>query len=126
VLDGRAYGLCPGFPNPAELEIVNPGAGSNGIVFGVSGYNGPATIKVSVGTLNTFNAGKLLLSQHGQPVDGTTFFIGELPASACSYPSLELDVKAGHSSSQHNLGFGTCTSGKLVQITDSMGAWSGP
>ena len=105
---------------------MNPSAGSNGIVFGVSGYNGPATVKVSVGTLNTFSAGKLLLSQRGQPADGTTFFIGELPASACSYPSLELDVKAGHSSSQHNLGFGTCTAGKLVQITDSMGAWSGP
>ncbi len=24
VLDGKAYGLCPGFPNPAELEMVNP------------------------------------------------------------------------------------------------------
>jgi hypothetical protein len=98
LLDGKAYGICPGFPNPAELEIVNPSAGSNGIVFGVSGYNGPATVKVSVGTLNTFSAGKLLLSQRGQPADGTTFFIGELPASACSYQSLELDVKAGRSS----------------------------
>ena len=106
VLAGKAYGLCPGFPNPAELEIVNPGAGANGIVFGVSGYNGPATVKVSVGTLNTFKAGKLIVSQQSQPVDGTTFFIGELPASACSYRSAELDVKAGDSSSQHNLGFG--------------------
>lgn len=104
-LDSRAYGLCPGFPSPAELEIVNPGAGSNGIVFGVVGYNGAATIKVSVGTLNTFSAGKLRLSQPGQPVDGTTFSLGELPPSACSYPSSELDVQAGHSSSQHNLGF---------------------
>jgi hypothetical protein len=27
---------------------VNPGAGSTGIVFGVSGYNGPATVKVNL------------------------------------------------------------------------------
>jgi len=106
--------------------MINPGAGVHGIVFGVSGYKGPATVKVSQGTLNTFNAGRLLLSQTAQAVGGTVFFIGQLPASAFTYPSLELDVKAGHNSSQHNFGFGTCTPGKLVTITGSMGSWSGP
>jgi hypothetical protein len=78
------------------------------------------------GTLNTFDDGRLLLAQTARLIDGTSFFIGKLPASACSYRSLELDVKAGHNSSQHNLGFGTCALGKLVEITDSMGSWSGP
>jgi hypothetical protein len=126
VLDGKAYGLCPGFPNPAELEMINPGKRADGILFGVGGYHCPATIKVSKGTLNTFDDGRLLLAQTARLIDGTSFFIGKLPASACSYRSLELDVKAGHNSSQHNLGFGTCAPGKLVAITDSMGSWSGP
>ena len=26
VLDGQAYGLCPGFPNPAELQLIDAGA----------------------------------------------------------------------------------------------------
>ena len=68
----------------------------------------------------------MLLAQTARLIDGTSFFIGKLPASACSHRSLELDVKADDNSSQHNLGFGTCVPGKLVEITDSMGSWSGP
>jgi hypothetical protein len=59
-------------------------------------------------------------------VNGTSFFIGQLPASARRYSSLELNLKAGHNSSQHNFGFGTCTTGKLLRITYNTGSWSGP
>jgi hypothetical protein len=124
ILDGHAYGLCPGFPNPAELELIDPSSGGSGIVIGVSGYHGAANAKVFVGTPNTFNTGTLLYSGHTVSADGTGFFIGELPKPACDYSSLELGVKAGSSGSQHNLEFGSCNPGKLVTITGSMGQWS--
>src|SRR6202034_4405798 len=42
VLGGNEYGLCPGYPNPAELEMID--AGSNAVVVGVVGYSGLATV----------------------------------------------------------------------------------
>jgi hypothetical protein len=50
--------------------------------------------------------------------------IGTLPRSACDYPSLELNSAAKDGSSQHNLGFGSCTAGRLVPITESQGEWT--
>ena len=126
ILDGHAYGLCPGFPNPAELELIDPSSAGSGIVIGVSGYDGAANAKVFVGTPNTFNTGTLLYSGHTVSADGTGFLIGQLAKSACDYSSLELSVKAGSSASQHNLEFGSCHRGKLVTITGSMGEWSAP
>jgi uncharacterized membrane protein len=125
ILGGHQYGLCPGFPNPAELELINPGSRQNGIVIGVSGYTGQATATVDVGHSDSFRAGPRLIGATTVAADGTGFFIGELPKSACDYPWLELNVTAHrHHSSQHNFGFGACAAGKLVAITASMGAWS--
>lgn len=31
IISGRAYGLCPGYPNPAELELADT-AGGHGLV----------------------------------------------------------------------------------------------
>jgi hypothetical protein len=124
ILEGHAYGLCPGFPNPAELELIDPSSAGSGIVIGISGYNGAATAKVSVGTPNTLNAGTPLYSGHTIAADGTGFFIGQLSKSACDYSSLELSVKAGSSAAQHNLEFGSCNPGKLVPIAGSIGEWS--
>jgi hypothetical protein len=54
-----------------------------------------------------------------------SFFIGALPKSACDYPAVELNATAKQGgSSQHNLGFGSCVAGKLVQITYSQGEWT--
>lgn len=75
-------------------------------------------------TVRTCDRGAALPSPSVRVVDGVSFFIGTLPRSACDYRSLELNSAAREGSSQHNLGFGSCVSGKLVQITDSMGAWS--
>ena len=43
VINGRAYGLCPGFPNPAELEMADLGPAA--IVYGVIGYPGRAKVQ---------------------------------------------------------------------------------
>jgi len=122
LLDGRAYGLCPGFPNPAELELAD--VGPVAIVYGVIGYPGLATVSLYTGTAGTFDQGTPLPAPSVTVVRGVSFFIGTLPRSACDYPSLELNSSATTGSSQHNLGFGRCVAGQLVPITASMGAWS--
>lgn len=98
--------------------------GSSALVYGVIGYPGPAKVELYTSTVRTCDRGAALPSPSVRVVDGVSFFIGTLPRSACDYRSLELNSAAREGSSQHNLGFGSCVSGKLVQITDSMGAWS--
>ncbi|MCL2419563.1 MAG: hypothetical protein FWD04_09740, partial [Conexibacteraceae bacterium] len=122
ILDGHAYGICPGAPNPAEFELIDPPGGGNGVVIGVIGYKGDATVKLSVAT-GGFSTGALY-SGNTIPANGTGFFIGTLPKSACDYPSLELSVKAHRNQSQHVLGFGTCSPGKLVALAGGHGSWS--
>ncbi len=124
VLGGRAYGLCPGYPNPAELELID--AGASGIDVGVVGYPGKATVDIAESTAGTFDVGPSLPSPEVQVVQGVSFFIGALPESACDYPSLELDATSPGVSAQHNLGFGTCTANQLVPITESQGVWQLP
>ncbi|HJY59584.1 MAG TPA: hypothetical protein VJ418_24660 [Streptosporangiaceae bacterium] len=125
VVDGRAYGLCPGFPNPAELELANisPAPGT-AVVYGVIGYSGLAKVHLYTSTAGTFDTGQALPAPSVTVVHGVSFFIGTLPRSACDYRSLELNATAKQGSSQHNLGFGRCATGKLVQITASQGVWS--
>ena len=122
VINGRAYGLCPGFPNPAELEMADIGPAA--IVYGVIGYPGRAKISLYTSTAGTFDRGQPLPAPSVTVVHGVSFFIGTLPRSACDYPSLELNSAARQGSSQHNFGFGSCVTGKLVKITGSMGAWN--
>ena len=124
VLDGRAYGLCPGYPNPAELELIDMGTG--GVVAGVVGYPGMATVNLSQSTANTFDVGQALPSPEVQIVQGVSFFIGALPNSACDYPSIELNSTSPGVSAQHNLGFGTCVANQVVPITASQGVWQLP
>ena len=124
VVDGHGYGLCPGYPNPAEMELLD--AGGKTIVYGVIGYPGKATIKLTTGTTGTFTPGKPLPAPAVQAANGVSFFIGTLPKSACSYSALELDSTSGKISAEHNLGFGACTPGKLSPITFSQGIWQLP
>jgi hypothetical protein len=125
VIGGRAYGLCPGYPNPAELELADV-AGGHGLVFGVVGYPGLAKVWLYKSTTGTFDTGKVLPAPQVRVVDGVSFFIGILPQSACDYPSLELNATSPGVSDEHYLGFGTCTAGQLVPITASQGIWQLP
>ena len=121
VFGGRAYGLCPGYPNPAEMELLD--AGRSGIVYGVIGYHGKAEIKLSLSTVGTFESGKALPSPAVRVVNGVSFFIGALPRPACDYSALELNSTSPGVSAEHNLGFSGCAKNKLVQITASQGIW---
>jgi hypothetical protein len=124
VLDGLAYGLCPGYPNPAEMELIDNGA--TGVMAGVVGYPGLATVGLSESTAGTFDVGAALPAPSVQVVNGVSFFIGTLPKSACDYPSLELNTTSPGVSAQHNLGFGTCVANQLVPISESQGIWQLP
>jgi len=148
VIDGRAYGLCPGYPNPAELEMVD--TVPRGTVYGVVDYPGRSIVKLSNGRVGTFASGAALPSPTVRVVNGVSFFIGLLPRSACMYHALELNVTSHDTSNttsnttsnaisgatsngasrtasaQHNLGFGTCVANQLVPITASMGEWDYP
>jgi len=124
VLDNRSYGLCPGYPNPAELEMLD--AGSRGIVYGVVGYPGRAKLYLSVGTVGSFQTGKALPSPEVRVVNGVSFFLGSLPKSACDYGALELNSTSPGVSAEHNLGFGSCVTNEIVPITASQGIWQLP
>ncbi len=125
VVDGTAYGLCPGFPNPAEMELLEPSGGGQGLAYGVVGYPGAAKIDIYQGTAETFEQGKRLATAAAQVVNGVAFFITAMPGSACAYPSLEMNTTSGTGSTEHNLGFATsdCAPGQLVPINWSQGIW---
>ena len=125
VVDGTAHGLCPGFPNPGEMELLDPNRGGHGLAYGIVGYAGAAKIDIYRSTGGTFDRGQLLSTATGQVVNGVAFFITTLPGSACGYRSLEMNTTSKSGSTEHNLGFSTshCTPGQLVPINDSQGDW---
>jgi hypothetical protein len=124
VIDGRAYGLCPGSLNPAELELAD--VGPAGVVYGIIGYPGPARVELYESAPGTFDRGIRLPAPSVTVVRGVSFFIGALPRSACDYPALELNSTSPGVSAESNLSFGACTAGRLVPITVSQGNWQLP
>ena len=48
VLDGHEYGLCPGYPNPSETEMID--TGSDAVIYGVVNYPGLATVDIGTGS----------------------------------------------------------------------------
>jgi YVTN family beta-propeller protein len=116
VLGGRWYGLCGGFPNRGELELID--AGSHGIAYGFVAFPGKITVKLTSG-------GALPAPEVRQVAAGVSFFIGELPQSACSYSTMILNATGSSGFSMHHLGFGTCQANHDVAITESNGEWGG-
>jgi YVTN family beta-propeller protein len=113
VFDSRWYGMCPGPPNPAEFELLS--TGHDGIVFGY--VANPGNYKV------TLSGATDLRSPHTFRIDGGTFFIGQLPRSACAYRALQLTASTASVTDLHHLGFGSCRPDRLVTITESDGSW---
>lgn len=142
VFDGREYGLCPGYPNPSETEMID--TGGDAIIYGVVNYPGVAKVQVSTGALNSFAVGTVLPSPHVSLVNGVSFYIGTLPRSACTYSYFEINTTSPSYSAQHNIGFGengvgqgysitdnpgnagTCVAGKLDPLSYSEGEWQLP
>ncbi len=114
VLNNRWYGLCPGFPNVFETELAN--LGPHGIDYGFVAYPGRAQVKLTSG-------GHVLPSPQDVPLKGASFFIGALPQSACSYKVMLTRARTASDSSMHQLGFGSCQPGRVVNITGSDGEW---
>jgi DNA-binding beta-propeller fold protein YncE len=116
VLGGRWYGLCAGFPNLGEMELID--TGGRGIDYGFVAFPGTIGVKLTSG-------GALPDPQVRQVAAGVSFFIGELPQSACAYSSMVLSATGTSGSSMHHLGFGACQADHVVEITQSNGTWSG-
>lgn len=114
-LDGRAYGMCPGAPNPAEFSLID--AGAHGIVYGYIADPGSYTISLHLGP----NASTPLLRE----VLGGTFFIQVLPKPACSYPSLTLTARTSGATFEHTYSFGRCAPGQQVVLTGGHGSRGG-
>jgi hypothetical protein len=139
VFNGREYGLCPGYPNPSESELI--ATNGDAIIYGVVNYPGLATVHVGTGEQG-FTMDTTLPSPHAMVVDGVSFYIGTLPKSACDYSYLVIDTSSGSYTAQHNIGFGTngagegysitnnpgnvgaCVPGKLDPLSFSQGQWS--
>jgi hypothetical protein len=128
VVDGVAHGLCPGFANPAEMELLEPSGGGDGLAYGVVGYAGTAKVDIYGDRFGNFATGTLLGSSTAQKVNGVGFFITSLSQSACSVPAVEMNTASASYAAEHNLGFSTkdCTDGQLVPISDSQGIWQLP
>jgi hypothetical protein len=128
IIDGVAHGLCAGFPNPAEMELLDPRGGGDAIAYGVVGYPGAAKVDIYTSTAGTFDAAKLVGSTTSQVANGVGFFITPLSRSGCDLSALELNTASASYATEHNLGFATnhCSAGQLVPISDSQGIWELP
>lgn len=114
-LDGRAYGMCPGAPNPAEFSLID--AGAHGIVYGYIADPGNYTIRLQPGPKDSAPLWRKVL--------GGTFFIQALPKPACSYHSLTLTASASGAHFQHFYSFGRCVPGEEVATGGGHGSWGG-
>lgn len=142
VFNGREYGLCAGYPNPSETEMID--TGNNAIIYGVVAYPGLASVQISTGSINDLVAGKVLPSPRVKIVNGVSFYMGTLPNSACSYSYFEVNTTSPSYSTEHNIGFagrgagqgysitnnpgnaGACVTGKLDPLSYSEGVWQLP
>ena len=128
VINGVAYGLCPGFPNPGEMELLEPSGGGDGVAYGVVGYPGTAKVAIYSDTFGNFATGKLLATTTAQNVNGVGFFITPISESACDVAGIEMNTASSSQATEHNLAFSThdCKDGQLVPISDSQGIWGLP
>jgi hypothetical protein len=118
VFNGREYGLCPGYPNPSETEMI--ATNGDAIIYGVVNYPGLATVHVGTGGQG-FTMDTTLPSPDARVVNGVSFYIGTLPKSACDYSYLVIDTSSGSYTAQHNIGFGTNGAGQGYSITNNPG-----
>lgn len=141
VFDGNEYGLCPGYPNPSETEMID--TSGDAVIYGIVNYPGLATVTIGTGTQG-FTIDAALPSPHVAVVNGVSFYIGTLPKSACDYSYLVIDTTSPSASAEHNIGFGengdgegyaitnnpgntgACVAGKLDPLSFSQGEWDMP
>ena len=121
---GRIWPL-PGFPNPGEMELLEPSGGGDGIAYGVVGYAGTAKVAIYSDTFGNFATTKLVGSTTAQKANGVGFFITSLSESACDVSGVEMNTASSSASTEHNLAFANsdCNNGQLVPISDSQGIW---
>ena len=114
VLDGHEYGLCPGYPNPSETEMID--TGGDAVIYGVVNYPGLATVDIGTGSQG-FTMEAPLPSPHVAVVNGVSFYIGTLPEVRLrlQLPRDRHDLAERVSRAQHWLRGERCRRGVLDQ-----------
>jgi DNA-binding beta-propeller fold protein YncE len=117
VLNGRWYPLCrrelSAGPD-GDFDLVD--AGAHGIVYGYIQH--PTTVTIRLG-----NHAPRWTPQSVQ-LPGTTFFIFQLPRSACAYRGLAVNAWQGkHWGGYSNASFGTCLPSQIVQTGAERSTW---
>jgi DNA-binding beta-propeller fold protein YncE len=117
VLNGRWYPLCSGELSAGpdgDFDLVD--AGAHGIVYGYIQHPTKVTIRLG-------NHSPRWTPQSVQ-LPGTTFFILQLPRSACAYHGLAVNAWQGkHWGGYANASYSTCLPGKIVSATVSRATW---
>ena len=117
VLNGRWYSLCHDQLSAgadAEFDLVN--AGTHGIVYGFIQH--PTKVSIRLG-----NHSPRWTPQSAQ-LPGTTFFIFQLPRSACAYHGLTVNAWQGkHWGGYSNASYGACLPNQIVKVTVGRATW---
>jgi YVTN family beta-propeller protein len=117
VLNGRWYPLCSHGLSPGpdgNLQLVD--AGARGIVYGYIQH--PTKVTIRLGNHHPrWTPESVLLA-------GTTFFIFQLPRSACAYRGLAVNAWQGkHWGGYSNASYGTCLPGQIVNVAVGRSSW---
>ena len=123
IIDGVAHGLCAGFPNPAEMELLDPSGGGDAIAYGVVGYPGAAKVDIYTSTPSSLEAGKLVGSTTSQVANGVGFFITRLSQSGCGLSALELNTASASYAAEHNFGFASSHCSSWAARSDQRQRW---
>jgi DNA-binding beta-propeller fold protein YncE len=117
VLNGRWYPLCDnGLSAGAGGDMHLIDAGTRGIVYGYVQH--PNRVKVRLGNHSP------RWTPYSTLLAGTTFFIFQLPRSACAYHGLAVNAWQGNKWSGYtNAAYGTCLPSKWVAVTVGRGTW---
>lgn len=98
----------------AEFDLID--AGAHGIVYGFIQHQGKVTIRLGNHSPQWTPQSVLL--------PGMTFFIFQLPRSACAYHGLAVNAWQGkHWGGYSNASYGTCVPSQIVGPTVGRSTW---
>jgi hypothetical protein len=117
VVNGRWYPLCHDSLSAganADFDLVD--AGAHGIVYGFIQH--PSKVTIRLGNHRPRWTPQSVL------LPGVTFFIVQLPRSACAYHGLAVNAWQGkHWGGYSNASYGTCLPNQIVALTVGRSTW---
>jgi hypothetical protein len=117
VLNGRWYPLCRRELSAGpDGDLALADAGAHGIVYGYIQH--PTKVTIRLGSHSP------RWTPQSVQLPGTTFFIFQLPRSACAYHGLAVNAWQGkHWGGYSNASYGTCLPNQIVSTTAGWATW---